>query len=44
MAMFGMGTTIRIEDLKEIVRHPKAIAIGVIAQFLTEQTLPYRFP
>lgn len=31
--MFGMGTTISINDFKEVVKSPKSVIIGVICQF-----------
>ena len=33
IAMFGMGLTIKFEDLYSILRHPKDICIGVLAQY-----------
>lgn len=33
LAMFGMGTAIRPSDFREILRRPKEIIIGCIAQF-----------
>ena len=33
IAMFGMGLTIKFEDLCSILRHPKDICIGVLAQY-----------
>lgn len=32
-AMFGMGTTIKTSDFKEIIKRPKEVIIGCIAQF-----------
>lgn len=32
-AMFGMGTTIAVEDFQHLIRHPKNIIIGSICQF-----------
>ena len=32
-AMFGMGTTIKSSDFKEIIKRPKEVIIGCIAQF-----------
>lgn len=34
VAMFGMGTTIDLENLKNTLVHPKEIILGVILQFL----------
>ncbi|CAM4183408.1 bile acid:sodium symporter family protein [Lederbergia lenta] len=31
--MFGMGMTLSIDDFKEVFKHPKKVAIGVIGQF-----------
>ena len=33
IAMFGMGLTIKFENLCNIFRHPKDICIGVLAQY-----------
>lgn len=33
IAMFGMGLTIKFEDLCSILRHPKDICVGVLAQY-----------
>lgn len=32
--MLGMGLTLKVSDFAEVFRHPKAVAIGVTAQFL----------
>lgn len=32
-AMFGMGLTIKVEDFKAVLTHPKEIIIGCIAQY-----------
>lgn len=34
LAMFGMGTNIEIDDLKRVIKNPKEICIGVVAQFI----------
>lgn len=34
VAMFGMGTTINLENLKNTLANPKVVVIGVMAQFL----------
>lgn len=31
--MFGMGMTLSLNDFKEVFKHPKKVAIGVIGQF-----------
>ncbi|GIN93929.1 putative sodium-dependent transporter YocS [Siminovitchia terrae] len=31
--MFGMGMTLSVDDFKEVLKHPKKVAIGVLAQF-----------
>ncbi|MEK3888695.1 bile acid:sodium symporter family protein [Bacillus sp. FSL K6-3431] len=31
--MFGMGMTLSLDDFKEVFKHPKKVAIGVVAQF-----------
>ncbi|WP_124054148.1 bile acid:sodium symporter family protein [Arcanobacterium ihumii] len=32
--MFGMGLTLTVPDIKYLASHPKAIVIGIVAQFL----------
>jgi BASS family bile acid:Na+ symporter len=32
--MFGMGMTLKVEDFKRVLQHPKEVAIGVGAQFI----------
>lgn len=39
VAMFGMGTTIDLKNLKAILVHPKEIIIGVVLQFLLMPTI-----
>jgi BASS family bile acid:Na+ symporter len=34
VAMFGMGTTIDLNNFKNIIKRPKEISIGVVSQFL----------
>lgn len=34
IAMFGMGTTIEPDNLKNIIIHPKEICVGLFAQFI----------
>lgn len=34
VVMFGMGLTLRAEDFGPVVRHPKAIVVGELAQFV----------
>jgi len=34
IAMFGMGITLTVDDFKNVVRRPKAVFLGVFAQFL----------
>ena len=31
--MFGMGMTLSVDDFKEVLKQPKKVAIGVVAQF-----------
>lgn len=40
-AMFGMGMTINANDFKNILRHPKDIFIGCLAQFLVMPLISY---
>lgn len=39
VAMFGMGTTIDLKNLKATLVHPKEIIIGVVLQFLLMPTI-----
>jgi BASS family bile acid:Na+ symporter len=41
IAMFGMGITLTLADFREVVRHPKAVAIGVIAHFVVMPGVAY---
>ncbi|WP_037354079.1 bile acid:sodium symporter family protein [Selenomonas sp. FC4001] len=34
VVMFGMGMTLKVEDFKRVLQHPKEVAIGVGAQFI----------
>ena len=40
-AMFGMGMTINANDFKNILRHPKDVLIGCLAQFLVMPLISY---
>ena len=33
IVMFGMGTTLRTEDFVEIIKRPKLVLVGLLAQF-----------
>lgn len=33
IVMFGMGMTLKLEDFKLILKHPKGVIIGIISQF-----------
>lgn len=39
--MFGMGMTMTVDDFKGVLKNPKAVSIGVIAQFLVMPGLAY---
>ena len=39
--MFGMGMTMSLNDFKGVVQSPKAVAIGVIAQFVVMPMVAY---
>lgn len=41
IAMFGMGMTLNVENFKEILKSPKDIFIGVLAQFTIMPALAY---
>ncbi|MGY6772607.1 bile acid:sodium symporter family protein [Gallibacterium sp. ZY190522] len=34
IVMFGMGITLTVNDFSEVVKHPKAVVIGVVSQFV----------
>lgn len=39
--MFGMGMTMTVEDFKGVLQSPKAVVIGVVAQFVVMPGLAY---
>lgn len=39
--MFGMGITLSPADFREVVRHPRAVAIGVVAHFVVMPGVAY---
>ena len=39
--MLGMGMTMQLEDFKAIAQTPKAVCIGVVAQFVVMPLLAY---
>lgn len=39
--MFGMGATLTVGDFKEVARHPLAVVVGVVAQFVIMPSLAY---
>lgn len=39
--MFGMGTTLRTEDFVEIIKRPKLILVGLLAQFTLMPLIAY---
>lgn len=41
IVMFGMGMTLKLEDFKLILKHPKGVAIGVVAQFVIMPSLAF---
>ena len=41
IVMFGMGITLSTDDFREVARHPKAVIIGVVAQFVVMPGLAY---
>lgn len=34
IVMFGMGITLTVNDFSEVIKHPKAVVIGVVSQFV----------
>ncbi|MEZ2721619.1 bile acid:sodium symporter family protein [Paenalcaligenes hominis] len=41
IVMFGMGVTMTVNDFKGVLKHPKAVFIGTIAQFAIMPLLAY---
>ncbi|WP_052123976.1 bile acid:sodium symporter family protein [Ureibacillus manganicus] len=41
IVMFGMGMTLKLSDFKLVVRYPKGVFIGVIAQFVVMPLLAF---
>ena len=39
--MFGMGATLTVGDFKEVARHPIAVIVGVVAQFVIMPLVAY---
>ncbi|MBP6117585.1 MAG: bile acid:sodium symporter family protein [Neisseriaceae bacterium] len=39
--MFGMGATLTVGDFKEVARHPVAVVVGVVAQFVIMPLVAY---
>ena len=43
VVMLGMGLTLRLEDFREVVKHPVSVLIGVTAQFVIMPSLAFLF-
>ncbi len=41
IVMFGMGVTMTVDDFKGVLKHPKAVLIGTVAQFSIMPLLAY---
>lgn len=41
IVMFGMGVTMTVDDFKGVLKHPKAVFIGTVAQFSIMPLLAY---
>ncbi|XDZ51444.1 bile acid:sodium symporter family protein [Neisseriaceae bacterium CLB008] len=41
LIMFGMGATLTVGDFKEVARHPVAVVVGVVAQFVIMPSVAY---
>ncbi|MDM5334980.1 bile acid:sodium symporter family protein [Ureibacillus composti] len=41
IVMFGMGMTLKIDDFKLILQHPKGVIIGIISQFVVMPSLAF---
>ncbi|UNM95821.1 bile acid:sodium symporter family protein [Ignatzschineria rhizosphaerae] len=41
IVMLGMGMTLKVSDFSEMLKHPKAVILGVVAQFLIMPLLAY---
>ena len=41
LVMFGMGITLTFNDFSEVIKHPKAVIVGVVGQFVIMPTIAY---
>ncbi|MDO4626410.1 MAG: bile acid:sodium symporter family protein [Pasteurellaceae bacterium] len=41
IVMFGMGITLTINDFSEVAKHPKAVIVGVVGQFVIMPTVAF---
>ena len=41
IVMLGMGMTLTLTDFSEILKHPKAVILGVVAQFIIMPLIAY---
>ncbi|AWX15361.1 sodium transporter [Mergibacter septicus] len=41
IVMFGMGITLTFKDFSEVIRNPKAVFIGVVAQFIVMPSVAF---
>ena len=41
IAMFGMGMTLKLQDFQEVLKNPKDVLVGVLAQFTIMPALAY---
>src|SRR5699024_3860749 len=41
IVMLGMGMTLTVADFSEIIKHPKAVVLGVVAQFVIMPLLAF---
>lgn len=41
IVMFGMGMTLKVDDFKLILQHPKGVIIGIISQFVIMPSLAF---
>lgn len=41
LVMFGMGITLTVNDFSEVVKHPKAVIIGVVGQFVIMPSIAF---
>ncbi len=41
IVMFGMGMTLKFDDFKLVLKHPKGVFLGIFAQFIIMPALAF---